>query len=225
MIARTEAEFDADSPLIRATLRMNALIFGVILGLMTGLMLFALALAAGIPALAPTRLPVMLLGVFVPGYAAGFPGALAGFFWGCVAGGLLGGGVYWINYRALLSSLDRLVEIERRNADFPVAALRLHGPSLGLALGAMGAAGLVVATNWLVVRGTAAESFHARLLAQVLPGYEVNLAGSLAGAASLFLILFVFCIAFAQIYNRLVAARHRHAGEPPGAEGTPAGGA
>ena len=225
MIARTEAEFDAGRLLIRTTLRMNTLIFGAILGLMTGSMLFALGLAAGVPALAPTRLPVVLLGVFVPGYAAGFPGALAGFLWGCIAGGLVGGGVYWINCRAVLSRLDRLVEIEGRNADFPVAALRLHGPSLGLAVGAVGAAGLIGATSWLVVRGTAAASIHARLLAQVLPGYEVNFAGSLAGAAELFLILFVLCIAFAQIYNRLAEARRRRARKPRGAEGAPAGGA
>ena len=209
MSARAEPESDADPLLIRSTLRMNTLIFGAILGLMTGLTLFALGLAAGVPALAPTRLPVVLLSVFVPGYAAGVPGALAGFFWGCIAGGLLGGGVYWINYRAVLSHLDRLVEIESSNADFPVAALRLHGPALGLAIGAVAAAGLIGATSWLVVRGTADASIHARLLAQVLPGYQVNFAGSLVGAAELFLILLVFCVAFARIYNGLADARHR----------------
>src|SRR6185436_3095815 len=56
---------DPDQLLIRATLRMNAIIFGVILGLMSGALLLALGIAAGVPALAPTRLPVILMGVFL----------------------------------------------------------------------------------------------------------------------------------------------------------------
>ena len=49
-----------------------------------------------------------------------------------------------------------------------------------------------MATNWLVLRGTAGESVHARLLAQVLPGYAVDPVGSLIGAAELFVLLYVF---------------------------------
>jgi hypothetical protein len=199
---------DADALLIRATLRMNTLIFGAILGLMSGVLLFALGVAAGLPPLAPVALPVVLLSVFLPGYAAGLAGALAGFGWGCVAGGVLGAAVYWINARAALSALDRVVEVEPRAGDFPAAAVRLHGPSLGLATGAIGAAGLFGATNWLVLRGTAGESIHARLLSQVLPGYQVDFAGSLVGAGELFVLLFALCLAFAWIYNRLAAARH-----------------
>jgi hypothetical protein len=210
MITPAASEEGGVPLLIRATLRLNTLIFGAILGLMTGLLLLALGVAAGLPPLAPMRLPVLLFSVFLPGYAPGLAGALAGFLWGCVAGGLIGGAVYWINARAALSALDRLVEVEPRDGDFPAAALHLHGPSLGLAIGAIGAVGLFGATNWLVLRGTAGESIHARLLAQVLPGYQVSFAGSLVGAIELFLILFAFCLAFAQLYNGLAAARRRH---------------
>ena len=198
---------DADALLIRATLRMNTLIFGAILGLMTGALLFALAMAASLPPLAPMRLPVVLLSVFLPGYATGLAGALAGLVWGSIAGGLLGAAVYRINARAALSAIDQVVEVGPRDGDFPTAAVRLHGPSLGLAVGAIGAAGLVGATNWLVLRGTAGQSIHARLLAQILPGYQVDFAGSLVGACELFVLLFAFCLAFALIYNRLAAAR------------------
>ncbi len=101
-----------------------------------------------------------------------------------------------------------MVAMDDGGDDFPVAVLRLHGPSLGLAIGAMGALGLVVTTNWLVLRGTAGESIHARLLAQLLPGYAVDPVGSLIGAAELFVLLFVFCVALARIYNRIVDIRH-----------------
>jgi len=207
MHAAAARDRDAEALLIRATLRMNTLIFGAILGLMTGMLLFALAVAASLPPLAPMRLPVVLLSVFLPGYAANLGGAVAGFGWGCVAGGLIGAAVYWVNARAALSALDRVVEVESRGADFPTAAVRLHGPSLGFAIGAIGAAGLFVATNWLVLRGTAAESIHARLLSQVLPGYQVDFTGSLVGACELFALLFAFCLVFAWTYNRLAAAR------------------
>ncbi len=62
-------------------------------------------------------------------------------------------------------------------------------------------------TNWLVLRGTAGESVHARLLAQVLPGYAVDPVGSLIGAVELFVLLYVFCVALARIYNRIVEHR------------------
>ena len=203
-----------ETQLVRTALRMNALIFGALLGLLCGTLLLALAVAAGMTAFRPTRLPVFLLGVFLPGYAPGAVGGVAGFFWGCVYGGVIGAGVYWIHARAMVGHLDRAVAMERRAADFPRAALRLHGPSLGVAIGAIGALGLVGATNWLVLRGTADESVHARLLAQLLPGYDVSPLGSIVGACSLFVFLFVACIAFAWVYNR-VAARSAS----PGATG------
>jgi hypothetical protein len=201
----------ADTPLVHGTLRMNALIFGAILGVMTGAALLALALAADRPVMAPTRLPVILLGVFLPGYQPGLAGGAAGLVWGIAAGGLAGAGVYWINARAVLGRLDSAFELERPGDEFPAAALRLRGLSLGLAVGAVAALLLVVATNWLVLRGTAAHSVHARLLAQILPGYDVTPAGSLAGACGLFAIMFVLGLVFAGIYNALAALRGRGA--------------
>ncbi len=188
-------------------MRFNAVIFGALLGLITGLFLFVLATMAQ-PG-APTGLIVMLLGVFLPGYAPGWRSAIPGLFWGFVVGAMLGGGIYWINYRNLLPKIDDLVAQVHAGADLPVAVLRLHGPSLGLAMGTIGALGLVVTTTWLVIRGTAAGSVHAGLLAEILPGYAVSVAGSVVGAIEFFVILYSLCIAFTFIYNHIVAAR-RH---------------
>jgi hypothetical protein len=199
--ARAQRQF------LRATMRVNAAIFGALLGLMAGLLLLGLALVAQ-PG-GPTGVLVTLLAVFLPGYATGWLGALLGLFWGWVVGALLGGSIYWISYRNLGPEIDHLVAPTQAGGDPPFAILRLHGPSLGLAIGVMGAIGLAATTTWLVVRGTAAQSVHAGLLAEILPGYTVSVAGSVVGAAELFLILYLAGMGFAFIYNRIVAAGHR----------------
>jgi hypothetical protein len=61
----------------------------------------------------------------------------------------------------------------------------------------------------LVARGTAAESVHARLLSEVLPGYTVSLVGSLIGAVELFVVAYVFCRGFVTIYNWVAERRQR----------------
>jgi hypothetical protein len=205
MSTEVEPSARAQRQLLRATVRINAVIFGALLGLMAGVLLFVLAAVAQ-PG-APTGLIVALLGVFLPGYATGWGSAIFGLFWGFVVGAVLGGLIYWINYRNLLPKIDDLVATVRAGGELPGAVLRLHGPSLGLAIGTIGALGLVATTTWLVIRGTAAESVHAGLLAEILPGYAVSVAGSAVGAVEFFLILYALCIAFARIYNRIVAAR------------------
>lgn len=188
-------------------MRLNTLIFGALLGLMTGLVLFALAMAAQRGG--GFALLVSLLAVFLPGYALGWQGALLGLLWGFVAGAALGSGIYRINYRSLLSRIDDLVATAQPNGDLPHAILRLHGPSLGLAMGTIGALGLVATTGWLVVRGTASQSVHAGLLSEILPGYTVSFGGAIVGAAEFFIILYVLSFVFARVYNRIVVGR-RH---------------
>ena len=202
-------EPDIDLRLLRATMRVNTLIFGAIFGALAGLVLFALALAAAVTGEGHARLAVTLLGVFLPGYAAGGLGALAGLAWGSVVGGAIAACVYRINCGAALTKVDELVAIEPSGEEFPKAKLRLHGPWLGLAVGTIGALGLILTTNWLVLRGTAGESVHARLLAQFLPGYEVDPRGSIVGAAELFVLLYAGCVILAYVYHRIADARHR----------------
>jgi hypothetical protein len=206
-----ERESESDPQLVWATMRLNTWVFGLILGLIGGLLLSALALVAALASGEYLGLTVTLIGIFVPGYGPGWDGALAGLFWGFLGGGLLGAGVYRITTRNALTRLDELVAFERGDRDFPAAVLRLHGPSLGLAIGVMGALGLIGTTSWLVIRGTAAHSVHARLLSEILPGYSVDLPGSVVGAAELFVVLYLVCQVLAFVYNRVASARRRRA--------------
>ena len=211
MNALAERDSESDPQLVWATVRLNTWVFGLILGLMGGLLLLALALIAGFASGEYLGLTVTLIGIFVPGYGPGWDGALPGLFWGFIGAGLLGAGIYRITTRSALARLDELVAFERGDRDFPEAVLRLHGPSLGLAIGAAGALGLIGTTNWLVVRGTAAHSVHARLLSEILPGYSVDLPGSLVGAAELFVVLYLVCQVLALVYNRVASVRQRRA--------------
>jgi hypothetical protein len=89
------------------------------------------------------------------------------------------------------------------------SVLRLHGISLGLAIGAIAAFGLFSSTAWLVIRGTADQSVHAALFANYIPGYSVSILGGLLGAVELFALVFVACLLLAAVYNKIVAIRHR----------------
>jgi hypothetical protein len=197
-----------DRELLQATLRVNTIIFSVILGLFAGFALMGLALL-GAGAGGHGGLLAALIGVFLPGYGPGWPGALIGFAWGVLIGGLLGGGIYRLNSRLALEKVNELTLAQRDGEDFPRAILRLDGNALGLAIGAAVAAGLLTTTNVLVLRGTAAQSIHARLLSEILPGYTVTTVGSVVGAIELFGFAYVACRAFVYIYNRLALRRRR----------------
>ena len=204
------AESDGASTreILRATLRFNTLIFGVILGVFAGAVLLVAALVASGDA-GIGRLAVFLISIFLPGYAPDWQGALIGFVWGFVFGAALGALIYRLNSLHVLAHLDELVVAQTPTDGFRAAVLRLHGPSLGLAIGAAGAIGLIATTNMLVARGTAESSVHARLLSEVLPGYAVSPGGSLIGAIELFAVLYVFCHAFAVIYNAIAGRSSR----------------
>ncbi len=204
----TEHDGITDRDVLEATLRFNTLVFGFILGAFAGASLLALSLVAQ-SGPDKARLAVALIGVFLPGYGADWLGALLGLFWGFMFGALLGVLIYRINARNVFEKIDDLVITERGSDSVAHAVLRLDGHSLGLAIGAVGALGLVTTTNMLVARGTAAESVHARLLSEVLPGYTVSVLGSIIGAIELFVVLYVFCRAFAAIYNRVAGRRQR----------------
>jgi hypothetical protein len=208
MIDHTERDGVTDRDVLETTLRFNTLVFGIILGMFAGATLLALSLVAYYGK-GTGRLAVALIGVFLPGYDTGWPGALLGLFWGFLFGALLGAGIYRINARNVLERVDELVIAKRGSNGFTRAVLRLDGHSLGLAIGAVGALGLVTTTNMLVARGTAAESVHARLLSEVLPGYSVSVVGSIIGAIELFVVAYVFCRAFVTIYNWVAGRRQR----------------
>ncbi|MEO5701572.1 MAG: hypothetical protein ABIS17_15110 [Casimicrobiaceae bacterium] len=206
-----ERDDDAsDADVLRATLRVNTIVLALVLGTIASTTLAALAILASHGDW-HGPLVVSLLGVFLPGYDPTFSGVLVGAAWGFAIGACLGALIYRLNTLHVLHEFDTLVVAERGDGEFPHAVLRLHAPSLGLAIGGTGALGLLVTTNLLVLRGTAGESVHAQLLSEVLPGYRVNPLGSVIGALELFALLYLLCALFVAVYNGLAAWRRRAA--------------
>lgn len=200
-----------DEKLLYATVKLNTLLFAAVCGAMGGvglLLLTYLSLYRGLPD--PGHY-LNLLGVFLPGYSVSMAGAWIGLFWGGVIGAISGAVIYRIYARGIRRQVADYFANIKSEHDLEYTVLKLHGHSLGLALGVMAALGLVASTNWLVLRGIAGESMHAALLAHYLPGYSVSFAGSLIGAVETFIVVYILCAALAAIYNRVHALRQKGA--------------
>lgn len=89
------------------------------------------------------------------------------------------------------------------------AVLRLSGRVLGLVFGFLGAAGIFVATNWLVIKGGEPLGPHLSLLGQYFIGYRVSFVGSLVGAAYAFALGYVAGRIVGLVYNRVADIRAR----------------
>ena len=107
-----------------------------------------------------------------------------------------------------LDFVDRFLELGLGALRCCVPELGL-GHGLGLALGSLMALQLFLTTNLLVIRGTADQSPHAALLINYFPGYDINFVGSLIGAVEIFAVTYILSFVLSQIYNGLVARRHR----------------
>ena len=203
----TNTSFQIDEVLLHATVKWNTRLFAGICGLIGAMGLLCmtyLSLYRGLPN--PGHY-LNLLGVFLPGYRVSPEGAWVGFFWGGVIGAVSGAVIYRIYARSIRQQVAEYFAGTRSREALEHAVMRLHGHSLGLALGSIAALGLLITTNWLVVRGTADESVHAALFAHYLPGYSVSASGSILGAVDVFVILYLFCVLVSAIYNRVVAMR------------------
>ncbi len=193
--------------LLKAAVKLNTWLLAGIFACMFGLSLLGLTYLSLFRGLPDTGQYLNLLGVFFLGYEVSHTGAWIGLFWGAAFGALFAIMFYRIYVRSIDTQIQRLV-----NSDTPVEQLRgatlfLDGRSLGLALGTVIATGLIISTNWLVFRGTADESVHAMLLANYLPGYAIDLPGSLIAAMELFFFTYLMSCLFSWIYNRLALAR------------------
>ncbi|SRR6056297_399357 len=152
-----------------------------------------------------------LLAVFFPGYSVTSGGAWIGAFWGFIYAGLFS----WLSYRLygrVLGTRISEVLLSTTPSENPVlkpSIMRLHGISLGVAIGTMAGVGLFCSTAWLVIRGTASESVHAALLSNYIPGYSVSITGGLIGAIQLFAFVFIGCLLLAAVYNKIVEIRHK----------------
>ena len=81
--------------------------------------------------------------------------------------------------------------------------LWLNAKALGLVLGLSGLA-LLIATNWLVIKGGEPVGPYLSLLSQYFIGYSVSFLGSLVGFAYAFAIGAVSGVLIGWIYNKVV---------------------
>jgi hypothetical protein len=96
---------------------------------------------------------------------------------------------------------DQLTSEEQRAVRKTIA--RIHEQGWGIAFGVILAAGLIVATNALVIRGGPVVGPHLNLLSNYFPGYSVSVGGSLIGAVYAFVLGYGIGRTIAVIYNRL----------------------
>jgi hypothetical protein len=205
--ARPLGSVSEEKRLFFAAARLNVAISALGAGVALGLLLFvATHVSIGV-ANHPGRY-LNLLGIFMPGYSASSVGAWFGLLWGLIYGGVFGGAIAWFYVRSLGANLPRLViwdETAARGLRPPV--LRISSHALGMAVGAIAAVQLLLSTLWLVLRGTADESVHAKLLSHYLPGYSVSVPGSLLGGLELFLFLYLFALLVGATYNAIAFRR------------------
>ena len=193
--------------MLARVIRFNLIAVAASLGVVGGVLLWlatAVLLWRGGPNIG---IHLALLGVFLPGYEVTWTGAWIGLFWGFVAGALSGLVVYGAYARRLRNGASDLLIERPRSEGLRPPVMLLSGPALGLGLGCLAALQLIASTNWLVLRGSAANSKNAALLGQYLPGYSVSFVGSLIGALQVFMLAFVASVVVATIYN--IIARRR----------------
>ncbi|MEM9257288.1 MAG: hypothetical protein AAGA91_17735 [Pseudomonadota bacterium] len=196
--------------LLRAAIRFNSLMLGLTGGTLAAIVVYAATHMSIAKWGADSGNYLGLLAVFFPGYSVSAKGAWVGAFWAFVYAGLFSSLSYRLYGRVLGTRIADIL-LSTRPSENPVlkpSIMRLHGFSLGTSIGAMAAIGLFCSTLWLVVRGTAAESVHAALLANYIPGYSVSVMGGFIGAIQLFVFVFVGCLLLAAVYNKVVQMRH-----------------
>ena len=197
-----------DEALLHATVKWNTRLFAAIcgfIGAFTLLCITYLSLFRGLP---HPGVYLNLLGVFLPGYSVSASGAWIGFLWGGVIGAISGAVIYRVYSLSIRQQVADYFAGEKSSEDLQYVTAKIYGHPLGLALGSIAALGLLITTNWLVIRGTADDSMHAELLSHYLLGYSVSTLGSIIGAAEIFVVTYIFCILLATIYNRVVALRN-----------------
>jgi len=206
-VVRPAASTSETQVLFSAAARLNIAIVALCAALALGLLLFLATHISIAVSDRPGRY-LNLLGIFMPGYLASSVGAWFGLLWGLIYGGACGGAIAWVYVRSLGANLPPRVIWDHaalRELRSPVLCISSH--ALGLALGFTAAAQLVLSTLWLVLRGTADESTHAKLLSHFLPGYTVSVPGSLLAGLELFLFLYLFASIVGSTYNAIAFRR------------------
>lgn len=159
--------------------RLNIKLAALTLGSVVGILVFLVTMVTTLIDLEAGARYLFLWTVFLPGYEVSPTGALVGALWGLVWGGVAGALIYSI-YDAEWH-FERSRASAENSGDTTPPFVPLDGNAMGLGLGIVSGLALLVATLWLVLRGTADESIHAELLAWYLPGYSVSIGGALIG--------------------------------------------
>jgi hypothetical protein len=196
-----------DLILLRAAIRLNTRLLATTFAVIFGLALLLITYASLYRGLPDTGQYLNLLGVFLPGYEVSHTGAWIGLAWGMLIGASLAVLFYRVYALGMEAQIQKMSE-SSATVDQPTdATFFIDGKFLGVAMGTVVAAGLIITTNWLVFRGTADESVHAMLLVNFLPGYSVSFIGSIIGSVELFVGVFVLSLIFSGVYNRIAFAK------------------
>jgi hypothetical protein len=210
MQAINQSESSINLKLLHAAIRFNSMILGLTGGSLAAIIIYFLTHASMAKWGADSGNYLGLLAVFFPGYSVSSSGAWIGAFWAFAYIGTFSALSYRLYGRVLGTKISEIL-LSTNPTDNPVlkpSIMRMHGMSLGLAIGAMTSLGLFGSTVFLVIRGTAGESVHAALLANYIPGYSVSFLGGLIGGLELFVFVFVGCLLLAAVYNKIVEKRH-----------------
>jgi hypothetical protein len=195
--------------LLSAVTRLNVWISALGVGLASGLTLFLATNLTIVLSHRPGRY-LNLFAVFMPGYSASASGAWMGLLWGTIYGAISGGALAWLYARTLGARVQELVMWDNTSVrQLRPPVLRISSHALGTGLGVVAALQLSFATLWLVLRDTADESFHAKLLSNYLPGYTVSWSGSLLGGVELFLLVYLSSALVGETYNAVIGYRHK----------------
>jgi hypothetical protein len=197
--------------LLNAAVRFNALMLGLTAGTLAAFVVYFATHASIAKWGSDSSNYLSLLAIFFPGYSVTSGGAWVGAFWAFVYAGTCSALSYRLYGKVLGTRISEVLlsTVPTENPVLKPSVLRLHGSSLGLAMGTIAAVGLFCSTSWLVVRGTAGQSVHAALFANYIPGYSVSILGGLLGAVELFAMVFLASLLLAAVYNKLVEIRHK----------------
>ena len=197
--------------LLKTAIRFNARILGLTAGSLAAVVIYIVTQTSIVKWGDDSGGYLGLLAIFFPGYSVSSIGAWVGAFWAFIYFGTCS----WLSYRVYGKVLGTRISalllspVSTANPVLKPSTLRLHGVSLGIAIGSIAGLCLFASTAGLVVRGTAGESVHAALFSNYIPGYSVSIMGGLWGAIELFGLVFLACLLLATVYNKVVKIRHK----------------
>jgi len=94
--------------------------------------------------------------------------------------------------------------MERNDVTLERAIRRLNARAWGISVGLVCGLGLLIATNFLVIKGGSNVGQHLSLLRAYFPGYSVSFVGSLIGFVYAFVIGYGLGRVIGTVYNKLV---------------------